>query len=133
VRTARIALAASVLSLVMLAGCGGGGTTVVTTRDNFFVTWEIQSGIYGPLDCSQAGAAGVDMDIVNVDTGARFVDSFRCTDYQGTSQLVDVGSFDVLVALVDPRGGVLSQVHIGTENVSVAGTIDLGHVIFTLP
>ncbi len=73
------------------------------------------------------------MDIVNVDTGNRFVDNFDCNAYQGTSQPVDVGRFDVLLNLVDPTGGVISQVDIGVENVSTAGTIDLGHVVFTLP
>jgi hypothetical protein len=137
----RTALVGSVVSLVMMAGlgCGGGGGTVVvpatppTVQDNFFVTWEIQSGTVGPLTCEEVGATTVDMDIVNVDTGARFVDSFDCRAYQGTSGPVDVGRFDVLVNLTDPSGGVISQTDIGTENVSMAGTIDLGHVIFTVP
>jgi hypothetical protein len=129
---------ALLLSLVVVAGCGSS-TTVVTPAspppvvDNFFVTWEIQSATVGPLDCFSAGAEFVDLDIVNVDTGARFVDSFDCRDYQGTSEPVDVGRFDVLVQLTDAGHGVLSQTDLGTENVSTAGTIDLGHVIFTLP
>ena len=128
---------ALLLSLVVVAGCGS--TTVVTpaspppVEDNFFVTWEIQSATVGPLDCFSAGASFVDLDIVNVDTGSRFVDSFDCNAYQGTSGPVDVGRFDVLVNLTDASGGVLSQTDLGTENVSTAGTIDLGHVIFTLP
>lgn len=133
-------LVGGVLSLVVAGGCGSGGGSVVVTpaapppvEDNFFVTWEIDSNTYGPLDCGQAGATTVDLDIVNVDTGARFVDSFDCNAYQGTSEPVDVGDFDVLVNLTDPTGGVISQTDIGTENVSTAGTIDLGHVIFTLP
>jgi hypothetical protein len=139
VKTARSFALGSILSLAMIAGCGGGGSTVVVpatpapVQDNFFATWEIQSQFYGPLDCFQAGAATVDMDIVNLDTGSRFVFSFRCDAFQGTSGPVDVGRFDVLLNLTDASGGVLSQVDIGTENVSVAGTIDLGHVIFTLP
>ena len=36
-------------------------------------------------------------------------------------------------SLTDPSGGVITQVDVGTENVSTAGTIDLGHFIFTLP
>jgi len=128
---------ALLLSLVVVAGCGS--TTVVTpaspppVEDNFFVTWEIQSATVGPLDCFSAGASFVDLDIVNLDTGSRFVDSFDCNAYQGTSEPVDVGRFDVLVNLTDATGGVLSQTDLGTENVSTAGTIDLGHVIFTLP
>jgi hypothetical protein len=128
------------LSLVMLAGCGssGGGTTVVVpsspppVEDNFFATWEIQSVSVGPLDCFEAGAATVSMDIVNIDTGGRFVYSFDCAAYQGTSGPVDVGRFDVLLTLDDAGGGVISQVDVGSENVSTAGTIDLGHFIFTL-
>jgi hypothetical protein len=129
---------ALLLSLVIAAGCGSS-TTVVTpaspppVEDNFFATWEIQSSSVGPLDCESAGASFVDMDLVNSDTGARFVYSFPCTDYQGTSGPVDVGTFDALLNLTDASGGVLSQVEIGTENVSTAGTIDLGHFIFTLP
>ncbi|HEX6836239.1 MAG TPA: hypothetical protein VF334_06675 [Polyangia bacterium] len=129
---------ALLLSLVIAAGCGSH-TTVVTpaspppVEDNFFATWEIQSASVGPLDCFSAGASFVDMDLVNTDTGARFVDSFACDDYQGTSEPVDVGNFDVLLNLTDASGGVLSQVEVGTENVSTAGTIDLGHFIFTLP
>lgn len=140
-RTTRTALVGSVFSLVMIAGCGssGGGGAVVgpatppAVQDNFFATWEVQSAAYGPLACEQVGAATVDMDIVNVDTNARFVYSFDCRDYQGTSGPVDVGRFDVLLNLTDPSGGVLSQVNVGTENVSTAGTIDLGHFIFTVP
>ncbi len=102
-------------------------------RGQFFRHLEIQSTSVGPLDCAAAGASFVDMDIVNSDTGARFVDSFDCNAYQGTSEPVDVGTFDVLLNLTDASGGVLSQVEVGTENVSTAGTIDLGHFIFTLP
>jgi hypothetical protein len=130
--------AAALLSVAMwltLAGCGGGGGGgggTVVVEDRFFATWEIQSATVGPLDCQSAGASEVDMDLVNTDTGARFVDRFACTDYQGTSELVDVGTFDVLLNLTDPTGAVLSQAHVGTENVSTAGTIDLGHYVFTL-
>lgn len=129
---------AFLLSLVLVAGCGSS-TTVVTpaspppVQDNFFATWEIDSASFGgAIDCRSAGASTVDMDIVNLDTGSRFVDAFDCNAYQGTSGPVDVGRFDVLVQLTDPSGGVISQVDVGTENVSTAGTIDLGHVIFTL-
>ena len=87
---------------------------------------------FGAIDCASVGAATVDMDIVNVDTGSRFVDSFNCNAYQGTSGPVDVGNFDVLLDLSDPSGGVISQVNVGAENVSTAGTIDLGHFIFTV-
>ncbi|MCU1277916.1 MAG: hypothetical protein JWM53_1462 [bacterium] len=129
---------ALMLSLVVIAGCGGGTTVVVPAspppvQDNFFATWEIQSAAVGPLTCFEAGASTVDMDIVNVDTGSRFIDSFDCAAYQGTSGPVDVGRFDVLLNLSDSAGGVISQVDVGTENVSTAGTIDLGHIIFTLP
>jgi len=130
---------ALVLSLVIVGGCSSH-TTVVTpsspppVEDNFFATWEIDSASFGAsIDCASAGAATVDMDIVNTDTGSRFVDSFDCNAYQGTSGPVDVGNFDVLLQLTDPSGGVISQVDVGTENVSTAGTIDLGHFIFTLP
>lgn len=143
--TARIASVlggvTAMVSLVLSAGCGSGGGAVVVgpsggppvVQDNFFVTWEIDSRTVGPLDCFQAGAATVDMDIVNLDSGARFVYSFDCNAFQGTSGPVDVGRFDVLVNLADRGGGVLSQIDVGAENVSTAGTIDLGHVIFTLP
>jgi hypothetical protein len=119
------------------AGCGGGSVTVTPAgpaiEDNFFATWEIQSQSFGPVSCEEVGVASVDMDIVNVDTNRRFVYSFDCRDYQGTSGPVDVGSFDVLLSLTDFNGVVLSQTDVGTENVSVAGTIDLGHHIFLVP
>lgn len=124
-----------VLGAIGLCGCGRA--VVVTPagaiQDNFFATWEIESIHFGPLDCEQAGAATVDMDIVNVDTGSRVIDTFPCNDYQGTSDLFDIGHFDVLLNLNDPTGAVLSQAEIGAENVTVAGTIDLGHVIFQIP
>ncbi len=134
-KTARYA---SLLALVLSGGCSSSGPVTVAPSsppvvDNFFATWEIQSTAVGPLVCAQAGATEVDMDIVNLDTGNRFVDSFDCNAYQGTSQPVDVGRFDVLLNLVDPSGGVIAQVDVGTENVSTAGTIDLGHIVFTLP
>ena len=129
---------ALLICLVLAAGCQGSTTTVVTPAgppivDNFFATWEIQSTSIGPIDCFTAGASNVDMDIVNLDTGARFVDTFACDAYQGTSEEVDVGNFDVLLSLSDGFGGIISQIDVGTENVTVAGTIDLGHFIFTLP
>ena len=130
---------ALLLSLVILGGCGGSTTVVTpasppTVQDNFFATWEIDSASFGAsIDCASAGAATVDMDIVNTDSGSRFVDSFDCNAFQGTSGPVDVGNFDILLQLADPSGGVISQVHVGTENVSTVGTIDLGHFIFTLP
>jgi hypothetical protein len=127
---------AFLISVFVLAGCGEETTVVVTpaaVQDNFFVTWELSSGAFGPIDCFSAGASTVDMDILNVDTGERFVDVFPCDDYQGTSRPVGVGAFDILLDLTDGAGGVLSTVNVGTENVSVAGTIDLGHVIFNVP
>lgn len=132
----RLALA---LVAVGLCGCGSSSTVAVAPsggppiEDNFFVTWELESGAFGPIDCASANAATVDMDIVNADSGERFIYSFPCDDYQGTSGMVSVGTFDVLVNLSDPGGGVISQVDIGTENLSTAGTIDLGHVVFQLP
>jgi hypothetical protein len=130
---------ALMLSFVVLAGCGSGSSTTVVVpaspppvEDNFFATWEIQSASVGSLSCSDVGAATVDMDIVNLDTGSRFVDSFDCAAYQGTSGAVDVGRFDVLLLLSDASGGAITQIDVGTENVSTAGTIDLGHFIFAL-
>src|SRR5262249_42175152 len=122
----------------LVAACESSGTVVVgpsgpPVQDNFFVTWELQSTFSGPVDCVRAGAVTVDMDIVNVDTQARFLSSFDCRAYQGTSRAVDVGRFDGLLSLTDARGAVIDQVDVGTENVSTAGTIDLGHVIFTVP
>lgn len=138
--TARSAARLGALFVVMLAGCGSRGGTVVVgpsspppVQDNFFATWELSSAYYGPLSCPQAGATFVDMDIVNVDTGGRFVYSFDCNVYQGTSGPIDVGRFDVLLNLSDRGHGVISSINIGSENVSTAGTIDLGHFIFTLP
>jgi hypothetical protein len=122
---------------LFVAGCGGNTVVVTPTgtpvQDNFFATWEIDSQRFGAVSCEEAGAATVDMDLVNVDTGRRFVYSFDCRDYQGTSGPVDVGSFDVLLSLTDFNGFVLSQTNVGTENVSTAGTIDLGHHIFLVP
>ncbi len=116
-----------------LAGCGGhAGVEPPPGQDDFFVTWEIDSLAFGALDCASAGAATVDLDAVNVDSGARFVSTFACDAFQGTSGPVDVGRFDVLVNLTDANGGVIDQVDIGVQNLTEAGTIDLGHVIFRL-
>jgi len=119
-----------------LAGCGGGGTVTVTpagaVQDNFFVTWEIDSLAFGPIDCATAGAATVDLDAVNADTGSRFVFTFPCDAFQGQAGPIDVGNFDVLLNLTDASGGVIDQVNVGTENITQSGTIDLGHVIFRL-
>ena len=125
-----------VVGLAALAGCGSSSTTVTpsgTIEDNFFVTWEIHSAALGPVDCQTANAPGVDLDAVNLDTGERHIFHFACTAYQGTAGPISVGHFDVLLNLVDPTGGVISQTDIGAENISTAGTIDLGHVVFTAP
>jgi hypothetical protein len=115
--------------------CNDHQTVVVpaTVQDRFFATWEIDSTRLGSIDCATAGASTVDMDLVNADSGNRFVFSFPCDAYQGTSGPVDVGRFDVLVNLTDPSGGVISQANIGAENVTTGGTIDLGHVVFSAP
>src|SRR5581483_2165824 len=103
---------------LFVAGCGGSTVTVTPTgtpvQDNFFATWEIDSQSFGVVSCEEAGAATVDMDLVNVDTNRRFVYSFDCRDYQGTSGPVDVGNFDVLLSLTDFNGFVLSQTNVGT-------------------
>jgi hypothetical protein len=122
-------------SVAAVAGCGGGSVTVTpagAVQDNFFVTWEIDSLAFGPIDCRTAGAATVDLDAVNVDSGRRFVFTFPCDAFQGQAGPIDVGNFDVLLNLTDPSGGVIDQVNVGTENVTQAGTIDLGHVVFRL-
>jgi hypothetical protein len=137
VKLAKLFKIGVVAAAVGLAGCSDGGTVVVTptgaVQDNFFVTWEIRSVSFGPLDCAEAGAAFVDMDLVNVDTGERQVFSFDCFAYEGTSGMVGVGSFDVLLNLADARGGVIAQANVGVQNVTVSGTIDLGHTVFQVP
>jgi hypothetical protein len=124
-------------ALVGAAGCGDDNVVIVPTGtpvlDNFFVTWEIDSLAFGPVACESVGAATVDMDLVNVETGNRFVYSFDCRAYEGTSGPVDVGTFDVLLNLTDFGGGVLAQTDIGAQNVTIGGTIDLGHHIFQVP
>ena len=127
--------AALLLTLIALGGCDNHVTVAPAggIEDNFFATWEVQSAAFGAFDCIQAGAATVDMDIVNADTGERFIYTFPCQDQAGTSGPVSVGSFDVLINLLDPDGAALSQVDIGTENRTTAGTIDLGHVVFRVP
>jgi hypothetical protein len=132
-KTSPVVLATFVSLVSLVAGCGGRDGSVgpsSTDADRFFVTWEIHSQTFGPIDCASAGATEVDMDMVNTDSGVRFVDRFRCDDYQGRSGPIDVGTFDVLLILADPTGAVLSQIDVGTENVTAAGTLDLGHVIF---
>ena len=130
---------ALVLALgVFAAGCGARRVTVAPAsappvQDDFFATWQIVSGTYGTLECGQIGGATVDLDIVNADSGERFIYSFPCAAYQGTSGAVDVGRFDVLINLTDAGGGVIAQVDVGAQNVSTAGTIDLGHVVFSVP
>jgi hypothetical protein len=121
----------------MLAGCGPptvvvGPSSNPPPQDNFFATWEISSSFYGSVSCPSVGASFVDMDLVNVDTGRRFLYSFDCNAYQGTSGPVDVGRFDVLLNLSDAGHGVISSIDVGTSNASVAGTIDLGHFVFTV-
>jgi hypothetical protein len=129
-------VAFSFFAMLAVAGCSTGETVIVEPtgtvpiQDNFFVTWEISSAAFGPIDCFSVGASSVDMDIVDVDTGERFVYSFACEDYQGTSGPVGVGTFNVLLNLSDAGGGVISQVDVGVSNVTTAGTIDLGHVVF---
>jgi hypothetical protein len=118
------------------AGCGDTTVVVPTATpvtDNFFVTWEIDSLAGGRVACETVGAVSVDMDIVNIESGARFLDSFDCRAYTGASRPVDVGTFDVLLSLVDFTGAVLSQTDIGAQNVTTAGSIDLGHHIFSVP
>lgn len=117
-----------VAAAIALAGCHS--TTVV--EDNFFATWEIDSASVGAVTCGQVGAVTVDMDVLNVDNGVRQIFTFPCTDYQGTSGEIGVGTFDVVMSLND-AAGALSQTRVGTENLSVAGPIDLGHHIFQVP
>jgi hypothetical protein len=122
-----------------LAGCDSPSTVTVTPstataiEDNFFVTWEIQSLRLGAFDCAQAGAATVDMDLVNADSGERFIYRFPCSDFAATSGPVTMGHFDVLLTLLDGGDRVLSSVDIGTQNLTRAGTLDLGHIVFQLP
>ena len=95
-----------------------------------FATWEITSS-RGTVDCASAGATTVAMDVVDVASGARFVDAFPCAMHQGTSRSLRAGAWDVLIDLDDARGETVSQVDLATENVS--GNFDLGHVVFRLP
>jgi len=125
------------LFALAVAGCGARNVTVTPAgtpiQDNFFATWEIDSQVVGPITCEEAGAITVQMDILNLNSRVHVIDSFDCRAYQGTSGPVDVGNFDILLDLLDVSGRLLSQTHVGTENISVAGTIDLGHHIFLVP
>jgi hypothetical protein len=125
------------VGLVGAIGCGSSSpVTVVATatpQDNFFLTWEIDSLRFGTVDCASVGAATVVLDLENIDSGQSFITAFDCNAFEGTSAPVDVGRFSVLVSLSDSAGDVIDQIHLTTQNVTVAGTVDLGHVVFQVP
>lgn len=127
----------ALFGMLGLAGCDDDEVLVVTpvgaAVDNLFITWEIQSLTIGPAACETVGAERVDMAVFNIDTGLEQVFSFPCVDYQGLSGDIGIGRFNVGLSLVDLTGRLLSAVDVGVANLTVSGTLDLGHVIFQVP
>ncbi len=122
------------LAAALLAVGGCHNTVVVETTpapDRLFVTWELHSATFGPVACPLGST--VVMDAFELRTGDRITTAFVCSDYQGTSVIVGEGDFDVVLDLTDEFGTVLSESRLRASTIGVFGTVDLGHVIFTLP
>jgi hypothetical protein len=125
------------IAALCLAGCGDAGVVVISTAtpvvNNFLLSWEIDSLGSGLVACETVGAVRVDMDLVNLNSGNRFVFSFDCRAFEGTSGPVDFGTFDVVLNLIDGNGALLSQQELTAQNMTIAGSVDLGHRIFQVP
>lgn len=73
------------------AGCVGGGSR---GSGNFDVAWD-----FGPGGtCAGAGVTEVDLDVLDLRTMVQSTDTFPCSVYGGTSQLLPVDEYTVALS-----------------------------------
>jgi hypothetical protein len=124
------------LGAATLSACDDDVTVVTPAGvpgEGFFLTWQVTSFSLGAVSCEQVGASTVTLDMVNLDTGSRFLFTFACNQFQGTTSPVDIGNFDILIRLNDVGNLPLSEVSVAASNIGVAGIIDLGNIVFQVP
>jgi hypothetical protein len=117
-----------------LGACDDDPLVVVPPPDDnrLFVTWEVRSAASGfAIDCPPGST--VAMDAFDQVTGEVITTFFDCLAYEGTSQALRDSGYDVLLDLIDLRGFVLSETQLQADTLGTIGTIDIGHVIFTIP
>jgi hypothetical protein len=121
------------LALAITAvGCDDGDVVVIADApDRLFVTWELNSASFGPVGCP--GGSTVIMDAFDLRSSDRVSTAFACTAFQGTSIAVPSSELDVVLDLTDVFGTVLSEARLRANTEFTTGTLDLGHVVFTLP
>lgn len=97
---------AALLVLASSAGCGSCGPNMAA-RGTASATWSIT--ILGqPATCARVGAASVTVLLHPQASGADTISAFACTDSQGTTSPVMVGTYDATLILRAADGTILA-------------------------
>jgi hypothetical protein len=130
-------LLVGVLLLFTGASCNDNSSVIATgiAGNNFFLTWQLTSvSLNSTITCAAAGADRVVVDVFKEETAILLTSSFPCDAYQGlTTQFAANGDYHVAMRLLDPAGTVLSVVTLDQKDITIPGTVDLGHVNFLVP
>ena len=112
-------------SLAMTSGC------IITSDDDddggrFSLTWSLTAGVGGAdISCSDAGATGVSSIATLAGTTSGFDDIFTCGDGQGTTGILPLGDYTVVVSVLglDDNG---DEIALGTSLPRSESLIDPG-------
>jgi len=83
-------------------------TVVQPTTGTFAVRWSLALTTGGAATCSGAGAATVDLDLLDT-AGNSYHDTFTCSDYQDTSEALPPGDYTVAVRAYDANDVLVSE------------------------
>jgi hypothetical protein len=116
-------LPAVVLELTPLAPQGG----------SFQVAWSLYQAGAGSMSCADAGVTEVDLDVQDLSTSAAYHDTFACSAYGGTSQVLPVDNYSVAVRAYDASNALVSEwVSTNTYPINAGRVTNLPDVALTL-
>jgi hypothetical protein len=120
---------------LLLGGLAQASGCIITSDDDpagrFSMGWILTAG-GGEISCADAGAGGVASLATSASTGTGFEDIFTCEDGQGTTRLIPVDDYTVVVSVLDNNDAALGTSNPRQESIDVDGeVVDLGDFNFT--
>jgi hypothetical protein len=95
------------------AADGGGSrpaACVVGATATFSLAWSLEDATGASATCAATSGVTVDVDVVNVATGAEALSTFPCGALAATTCAMPAGSYSVSMKLRDANGAVLSEI-----------------------
>jgi hypothetical protein len=76
---------------------------------NFDAVWSLYLAGGSSVTCSDAGVTEVHLDVQSLTTGVAYHDTFACSAFAGTSQVLPAGNYSVALRAYDASGTQVSE------------------------